>query len=69
MKFAEIRVIRSNARVERVEWEDPRSDGQVFDLTGMRVLQVESVIEPGGIPAVKVTFRARIVELDAETAA
>lgn len=51
--------------MKRVEW-DPCEDGApVFDITGMHVLRVESVVEPdGSIPAVKVTFMARIVEVE-----
>ena len=65
MRFPEIRVTRSGAVVERVEW-DPKRDGEpVFDITGMHVTEVERVITPHGSPVVKVTFAARIVEIEA----
>lgn len=65
-RFPEIRVTRNGRTVERVEW-DPQRDGEpLFDITAMHVVRVESVIEPdGSIPAVKVTFAARLVEVEA----
>lgn len=52
--------------VNRVEW-DPCRDGElVFDITGMKVLSVERIIEPRGVPMVRVTFAARLVEVEVE---
>jgi hypothetical protein len=65
-RFPEIRVTRNGVIVERVEW-DPQRDGEaLFDLTGMRVTKVESVVTPFDRPAVKVTFAARLVEIETE---
>jgi hypothetical protein len=65
MRFPEIRVTRAGVAVKRVEWDPCRDGAALFDITGMRVTQVESVIKPdGSIPAVKVTFAARLVEVD-----
>lgn len=64
MRFPELRVTRDGNLVKRVEW-DPCVDGQaVFDLTGMHVVKVESEIGSNDRPAVKVTFVARIVEVE-----
>jgi len=64
-RFPEIRVTRNGHTIQRVVW-DPRRDGATaFDLTGMKVKQVETVILPTGLPAVKVTVLARLVEVEA----
>ena len=64
-RFPEIRVTRTGVVVAKVEW-DPCRDGEpLFDLTGFRVLRVESEIRPdGSIPAVKLTLAARLVEVE-----
>ena len=63
-KFPEIRVTRQGACISRVEW-DPKVDGApVFDLTGMYVMRVQTDIDPGDLPSVTVTFRARLVEAE-----
>jgi len=65
MRFPEFRVTRDGALVKKVEWDACRDGEAVFDITGMHVTQVESVIKPdGSIPEVKVTFAARIVEVE-----
>ena len=64
--FPEIRVLRSGRGVTRVQW-DPCRDGEpLFDLTGMRVSKVESVIDAAGVSEVKVTFMARLVDVDVD---
>jgi len=64
-RFPEIRVTRDGGHVSRVEWASEYPEGAVLDLTGLRVLQVETVIEKNAPPQVKVTFAARLVEVDA----
>lgn len=49
--------------IRMVEWHDDR---QTVDLTEMRVAKVETVIEPGSVPIVKVSFLARLVETEEE---
>jgi hypothetical protein len=66
-RFPEMRVTRKGVAVERVQWDPKRDGAAVFDITGMDVMQVESVIKPdGSVPAVKVTFAARLVEVESD---
>jgi len=68
VRFPELRVTRKGIIVDKVEWDPCRDGQQVFDITGMHVLRVESDIVPdGSVPTVKVTFRARLVEIDEGT--
>jgi hypothetical protein len=63
---AEIRVTRSGRFPRRVVW-DPCIKGKqvpVVDITGMLVRQVERVITIDGEPEVRVTFAARLVEVE-----
>jgi hypothetical protein len=63
-----IKVTRSNGgvRVKKVEWGSEREGEPLFDLTGMKVMAVETKIDPEGAPTVQVTFIARLVEVEEE---
>lgn len=55
---------RCGASFVSVEWIPDAEGEPVFDLTGMLVSTVETAIRPGDISAVKVTFLARLVEVE-----
>ena len=65
MRFPEMRVTRRGVYIDRLEW-DPCRDGEaLIDITGMKVTKIESKIRPDGKPPqVKVTFMARLVEVE-----
>jgi hypothetical protein len=63
-KLPEFRVLHDGRVVKKVEW-DPCDGKPAFDITDMHVVRVERDVRPdGSVPTVKVTFAARLVELE-----
>ena len=62
-----LRVVREGTNVKRIEW-DPLVDGSpIYDLSGLHVLNVESVAKmDGSLPQVKITLAARLVDAEPE---
>lgn len=67
MRFPELRVTRKGAMVARVEWHPCRDGAPAFDITDWKVTVIEKVVTPDGLPEVKVTILARLVEVEEET--
>ena len=64
-RFPEIRVTRDGAIITDVTWEhDSPEKTSVVELTNMRIVKVETEIEKNAAPEVRVTFQARLVEVE-----
>lgn len=69
MRWPEFRVTHRKNVIKRVEWipGDSSPVGSLAaDLTGMKVMRLERVVEVDGLPTVTVTFMGRLVEVEEE---